>query len=306
MMNAKLGIIGGGGLLGATTAFYAASSGLVDEIVLTDVRENMALTHAMDIEQAICETSKTSLAVGGVEEMKSCDIILNAAGIPEKKTASRSDYLDGNIVIIRALAEKIKSWGTAPVIINATNPVDVLNYELFRLTGLPAEKFIGFSKNDTTRFIWAASKETGIPASRLKALVIGEHGEAQVPLFSTLSYKDSGLPVDMSDDMRGSILSRVKAWFWDYQKLDAGRSSGWTSAINLCRIIKIILTDSDEICPCSVISNGEYGLRDLSIGLPVRLGRNGIREIVELELDDNEKTLLKSAAEKISSQGLVP
>ena len=295
----KLGIIGGAGLLGATTAFCVASSGLVHEIILSDVRENIAQSHAMDIEQAVCESGEIKLSAGDIGDMKSCDVVLNAAGVPEMKASSRDDYLDGNIVIFRELAEKIRQWGTAPVIINVSNPVDVLNYELFRMTGLPREKFIGFSRNDTLRMIWAASKEIRIPASRLDALVIGEHGDGQVPVFSRLRYKDTGQTLSINDTQKENILRLVKTWFGDYQKLDSGRSSGWTSGAGICRLIELILTDSNEIYPCSVIPDGEYGIRGISIGLPVRLGRSGVREIVEIDLDENERARLLSAAEKI-------
>ena len=295
----KLGIIGGAGLLGATTAFCAAAEGLADEIILSDLKENMAHSHARDIEQAICESSETKLFVGAIDDLKSCDIVLNTAGIPEMKAGSRDDYLNGNIEIYRQIAEKIKRWGTSPVILSATNPIDVLNYRFFEMTQLPPEKFIGFSRNDSLRFIWSASRETGIPSPRLEALVIGEHGDGQVPLFGTLRDKQSGQALSLSDGQKNSILQRVKTWFGEYQELDSGRSSGWTSGVGLCRVIKLILTDSDEICPCSVIPHGQYGLRDLSIGLPVRLGKSGVREIVKLELSEDENVRLQSAAEKI-------
>ena len=295
----KLGVIGGAGLLGATTAFYSASKGIVDEIILTDVRENLAQSHVYDIDQAVCEISETKLSVGGIDDLKECDIVLNAAGIPETKAASRNDYLGGNIKILSELAEKIRRWGTAPVILSATNPVDVLNYTLFRMTGLPPEKFVGFSRNDTLRFIWAVSKETGIPPSQLDALVIGEHGDGQVPLFSLLRMKSSGQVISLENTLRERVQSRVKTWFEEYQKLESGRSSGWTSGVSISIVINMILTDSKDVCPCSVIPNGEYGLGGLSIGLPVRLGKSGVREIVELRISEDENNQLMSSAGKI-------
>ena len=295
----RLGIIGGAGLLGATTAFCAASRGLVDEIVLSDIRDNIALSHVMDIEQAVCETSAAKLSISGIEDLGTCDIVLITAGIPEKSALSRDDYLDGNIVIIRELAEKIRRWGTQPVILSATNPVDVLNYELFLRSELPRDIFIGFSRNDTLRFKWAISKETDIPVSQLDALVIGEHGDGQVPLFEYIRIRDSGSMLRLSDRQKESIQHRVKSWFSDYQKLDSGRSSGWTSGVSICRIIELILQDSDEICSCSVIPRGEYGLTGLSIGLPVRLGRTGVKDIVEMGLSEDSMMQLTNAANKL-------
>ena len=298
---AKLGIIGGAGLLGATTAFCVASEGLFDEIILSDIKENLARSHVMDIEQAVCESTGAQLSTGRLDDLKICDIVLITAGIPEIKAASRDAYLSGNIAILRELAECIKQWGTAPVILSATNPIDVLNYSLHKMTGLPREKFIGFSRNDTIRLKWAAAQVTGIPASQLEALVIGEHGDRQEPVFSQLRLKDSENALDLSDDVRERILARVRAWFGEYQELDSGRSSGWTSGAGLCAIIKAILTDSDELLPCSVVPDGEYGLSGLSIWLPVLLGRTGLREIVEIVLNESEKSRLSYAAEKIKS-----
>ena len=302
----KLGIIGGAGLLGATTAFQVAAGGIIDEVILYDIKENLAKSHAMDIEQAVCEFSGTKLRYGAFDELAGCDFLLNTAGVPERAVSSRDEFLAGNIEILRGLAQSIRSWGTQPVIISATNPVDVLNYKLFELTGLPAERFVGFCRNDTLRFKWAAAAETGIHTSELNALVIGEHGDGQVPLFSTLKNINSGEELDLTEAQKVSILSRVKTWFGAYQSLDSGRSSGWTSGVGLYRLIIMMLQDSDfaeigcdEVCSCSVIPDGQYGLSGLSIGLPVKLGRRGVREIVEVDLSADENDALIKAAEKI-------
>ena len=343
----KLGIIGGAGLLGATTAYCVAREGIAREIMLADVRENVAISHAMDIEQAVCEYSSVGISAAGIDDLQNCDIVLNAAGVPEMSAASRDDYLAGNMKIICELAENISRWSAAPVILSATNPIDVLNYALYNMTGLPRERFIGFSRNDTLRFKWAIAKETGIPASQIEALVIGEHGEGQVPVFSSVRVGASETPdrghrppsgedidtprvqsaagsriqygapghtvggeresnsaeskqkLEFAADRKERIIARVNSWFGEYQKLNSGRSSGWTSAVGLCRIIEAISTDSDEVIPCSVIPGGEYGFSGLSIGLPVRLGRAGVREIVEVGLDGEEKASLSLACAKV-------
>ncbi|MCL2125508.1 MAG: hypothetical protein FWH33_05905 [Oscillospiraceae bacterium] len=294
-----LGIIGGAGLLGTTTAFCVAARGLFREIILSDVRKNLAKSHAMDIEQAICETTGVKLSTGEIDELKTCDIILNAAGIPEMKASSRDDYLAGNIAIYNELAEIIKRWETCPIIVSASNPIDVLNYELYRATDMPRERFIGFNRNDTLRFKWAISEETGIPVSLIDAMVIGEHGDKQVPLFSTLTRRDAEEAPYLSDAQKENIIHRISTWFSEYQNLESGRSSGWTSGVGLARILSLVTTESDEVCSCSVIPDGEYGLRGLSIGLPVRLGKSGVREIVEIELSADERMQLTAAAEKI-------
>ena len=304
----RLGIIGGAGLLGANTAFFVASSSIMSEIVLYDLKDNVAKSHAMDIEQAVCEGSETKLCSGTLDDLAACDIILNTAGVPERVVASRDDFLAGNIEILRELAARIRSWGTSPVFVSATNPIDVLNYKFFEMSGLPAERFVGFSRNDMLRFKWAVSAETGIPANQLEAIVIGEHGDGQVPIFGSLRETDTNTELELSETQKASILNRVKTWFGDYQALDSGRSSGWTSGVGLNRIISMIVVDDliagndfavKDICSCSVIPNGQYGLCDLSIGLPVRLGHKGVREIVEIDLTNEENAALQQAAEKI-------
>jgi len=296
----KLGIIGGGGQIGQAAAYQIALMDMVDEIIVTDERENMAKSHILDLEQAKAEYSDTIVRAGQLEDMNDCGMILNTAGIPSK-FGSRDNVVDGNIELVQALGAKIKSWGSNPLIISATNPADVISYKLFEASGLAPERCIGFSRNDTLRFKWAIEQRMGISARKFEAHTIGEHGDFQVPLFSSAKMLDTGAPIEFTEDDKAWILDYVYNWLANYQSLRAPRSSPWASAVNISRIIKLMLTESDEICSCSVVPNGEYGLSGLSIGLPIRLGKNGVREIVKLELTDSEKEGLDKAAEKIKS-----
>ena len=296
----KLGIVGGGGLLSATTAFCCAINSLADEIVLYDVKENVAQSHASDIEQAMIGHNDLVIRVGSMDDLKGSDIILNAAGIPDRP-GSRDIYLSGNIGIIREFGERVRAWGTKPIVLCATNPVDVLNYKTFEYSGLPRERCIGFSRNDTARFKWAISAVAGLSALAFDALVIGEHGDFQVPLFSTVKSCATGELISFSAEQRENILRKIKSWLSEYQALNAGRTSGWTSGVNLSYIVGLIVSGKGSICSCSVIPGGEYGLSGLSIGLPVRLGKDGVSEIVELGLAGDEREGLDRAAAKISS-----
>jgi len=302
-ISSKVGIIGGAGLLGSTAAFLIALEEVADEIVLVDMKANLAEAHAMDMGQSVCEHSDTQIFSGGFSDLKDCDVVINVAGIPEMKAGSRNDYLSGNTAVYKDIADQIKKWDKCPVILSASNPIDVLNYRLFEMSGLPREKLVGFSRNDSLRFIWSTALETGISAKNINGLVIGEHGEAQVPLFGSLRYVDSGLPIGIDEKQKESILMRVNNYFGDYQKLESGRSSGWTSGVGLCSVVKLILSDSDEQCPCSIIPAGEYGMSEVSIGLPVKLGRNGVREVMNINLSEDERARLKVAEDKI--KGLI-
>ena len=297
----KLGVIGGAGLLGSTAAFYVALNNLVDEIILYDVRENYALNHAMDLEQGVCDISQTKTTAGDLDALKVCDIIINAAGAAESGRGSRDEYLIDNLPIYMGIAEKIKSWGTYPIIISTSNPIDVLNYKLYEYIGGPRSRYLALSRNDTLRFQWAISEITGLHASLIDAVVLGEHGDYAVRIFSTVKRKDTGEPIILSEEQRKSMETRLTSWFKEMLGLKTTRTMGWTSGIGLGKMVEAIVKESDDIIPCSCIPDGEYGLSGVSLALPLRLGKEGVREIVSIPLDEEETRGLNAASDKIKS-----
>jgi malate dehydrogenase len=160
-----------------------------------------------------------------------------------------------------------------------------------------ARQFIGFSRNDSLRFRWAIGKVLDTPVTDVEAMVIGEHGEAQVPLFSRVTIK--GEAVELNPAQKAEVDKLIRTWFTTYVSLNSGRSSGWTSAVTIGQIIAVIGSGSEEVLACSAILDGQYGLSGVSIGVPVVLGRNGIAQIVELPLSQEETTGLQAAAKKI-------
>lgn len=295
----KLGVIGGAGVVGSAVAFVAAERALVDEILLYDTKDNYAANHAMDIDQGTCLISRTRTVSGEFDELESCDIIVNAAGVPASNAASRDAYLDGNIKILSGMAEKISNWSNKPIFISATNPIDVLNYSFYKMIGGSTNRFIGFSSNDTLRFKWAISLETGIDSSMIDAIVLGEHGVCQVPLFSQVKRKDTGEHIAFDEATRAKVLGRVTSWFGQVAGLNAPRTMGWTSAIGIGNIIAGIMGINDDLIPCSVIPNNEYGISDISIGLPIKLDSNGLKSIVEIAISEDEREKLMLAADTI-------
>ena len=297
----KLGIIGGAGLLGSTTAFYVAINSLVDEIVLYDVRENYALNHAMDMEHAVCDFSATVITSGDFAALEGSDIILNTAGVPESHRASRDDYIEDNLPIYKDIADKIKSWGYFPVIISTSNPVDPLNFKLHEFIGGPRNRYLGLSYNDTLRFKWSVAKELGFPSTLIDGIVLGEHGSYAVPIFTSLKRKDTGEAITLTEQQRQSVKNRPLEWFKDLMSLKTTRTMGWTSGLWLGKIVEAIVNESDTIFPCSCIPEGEYGLSEVSLALPLKLGKEGFREIVEIPLDESEQQALNEASDKIKS-----
>lgn len=290
----KLSIIGGGGTLGATAAFVIAQQNLVDEICLIDIKENIAKSHEMDMGQAVAGISKTKISSGGIDALAGSELVLITVGIPETKVASRVEYLDGNIKIIRDLSDKIKRHAPNAIIITATNPLDVMNTALLHYTGYPAERLIGFSQNDSFRFRWAIAKVLQIDINTVDAIVLGEHGEEQCPIFSHI--KVNGEKVVLSSDQQEEVARIISDWFTEYQALNSGRTSGWLSGINLANYVRAIVNDTQELIPCSVI-----GSDGISIGQLAKIGKNGVEQIVDLDMDASEIEQFNAAKQKIEN-----
>ncbi|NLN07647.1 MAG: hypothetical protein GX167_08520 [Firmicutes bacterium] len=292
----KVAIIGGGGTVGSTAAFCLARRNILAEIVLFDARENMARSHAMDLEQAVGHAAETIIRAGDVDALAGAEIVIITAGVPERRVASRNEFLAGNRVIIREVSRLVREKCPDAVIITASNPIDVLNYELYRLTGFPPGKIIGLAENDSVRFRWAVARHAGVPVSAVSALAIGEHGES-IFLFDTVRIH--GKRPDFSRAVKQEIREMVQNWFRQYQELDSMRSSGWTSGENLAALTAELVRPAGRVFVCSAIMQGQYGISDVSLGVPVRLGPEGIREIIELPLSADELSQLQAAARRI-------
>ncbi|KAB2330481.1 hypothetical protein F7731_20120 [Cytobacillus depressus] len=290
----KISILGGAGTLGATTAFVLAQKNLVDEICLIDIKGNIAASHKMDLEQAIAEFSNTKITSGDFSLLKGTDIVINTVGIPEKQVSSRMDYLEGNYKIIQQIADYLNLYTTNPIIITATNPLDIINSLLNHTVSIDPNRIIGFSLNDTFRVRWALSLVLNKPIKAIDAVVLGEHGEDQLPIYSHIYVEKNH--ITLTKEQKHHVQQIIKNWFAEYQSLNSGRTTGWLSSINLSRIVKAIVEDTKECIPCSVI-----GLDGISIGQPAVIGRNGVESIKEIPLTIDEQAQLIRIKEKITS-----
>lgn len=339
----KVAFIGGAGTVGSAAAFRVATLNIASEIVLIDARPNVAMSHVLDLEQAVSEISSTRFVGGGWADLVGCDIVVLSASLPERNVASRDEYLAGNLAIVREAAQHLTLCPEAAVIV-ATNPVDVFTYVLSRLLGGSASRFVGYSYNDTLRFRWALARMLHVSVAEVDALVLGEHGETQVPLFDRVTV--NGAPVHLTEQQRREVESATGTWFSTYQSLGAGRTSGWTSAMGIARLVAALagnvgpsggpataggagagawtatavghpggVTTADTqgaaatppgapaAIPCSAVLHGEYGVSEASLGVPVILGRGGVQEIVEVPLTPAEAERLHRAADKV--RGLI-
>ena len=268
----------GVGRIGGEVAYLAAATGLVDELVLCDLNEAFLRAQILDIEH-------TGLPVDislDVRKIRDADICLFAAGIPRTPNVkTRADLLAVNYPATRKCASILE--GFPGILISVTNPMDVNNYLLHHLTRLPRERCIGFGGQlDSARF-GLALKKRGLGGD---SAVLGEHGEFQVPVFSKLGY-------EVNETVREEILRELRGASMEVIKGKGGTVFG--PAYHLKTLISMILSDKKEIITASAVLSGEYGITGCSLGVPVRIGREGIKEIISWDLDKWEQEKLAAA-----------
>jgi malate dehydrogenase len=296
----KLAIIGGNGAIGSTTAFLTAQKGIYDEIKLLGRKTNVLKNHAMDMEHALMPFSKTVVTAAEYEDIGDCQVIFIASGAPERKVVSREEYLMDNIRVMDEILEHSSNFNKDAVILTATNPIDVFNFYLYKKLKKNRMKMLGFSANDSLRLRWALSEKFNLEFHKTEAYCIGEHGEDQVPLMNCVKYDGKKFNVD--NETKTEVKKVLVDWFLKFQGLDAKRTSGWTSSVTASDVLEAIACDSGKIIQCSVPLEGELGLEDVSLGMMVKLGKEGAKEIIVPELNDEEKKSLDKAAAKIKQQ----
>jgi len=292
----KITIIGASGNIGSCAAFNIAVHRLADELVLIDTpRPDLVFFHALDLNTAV--TGQDMLVrTGGYEDMDNSDIVIMSAGSAQV-VHSRMEVLPANLPIIQDISKKVRQFCPEAVVITATNPVCPLNYSMYRCAELDRRRILGYSYNDTIRFRMRLAQALGVKSSQVEGTVIGEHGDSQVLLFS--SVKVNGKPVSISEDMKQKLRRQVP----EGQKLlgelreKTGRTAAWTTAVGLAAMCRAIARDTGEIIPCSVTLDGEYGCKSLSMSVPTVLGKGGVRKILELKLAPDEQEALNQSIE---------
>lgn len=297
----KIAIIGGGGTLGSCTAYTLALKGLADELVLLDTNPNLVLAHLMDITTAIVGIKNTKIWVGGDEDMNHSDFVIVVAGVPYQPARSPLDMLRGNLGLMRDITRKIETYCPEAIVITATNPVDSINLGMFLMsTKLARTKLLGYDLNDSLRFQQAVANEFGKKTTEVEALALGEHVEALALIFSSVRVKEQ--PIIISDEAKQRLKLEVPNMIKSYIKLGINRTAGWTSASGISQMVESIATDSRKVTPCSAVLDGEYGYKEISMGVPVVLGKQGITRIIELDLAPDEQKDIDHSARELETK----
>ncbi len=302
MVGRKVGIVGAGAV-GATAAYSLAMMGTCHEIVLYDIVPDVAIGKAIDIGQATSYSPRGTIVTAAEtpSEMKDCDIVVVTAGVPRKGDMTRADLLNINAKIIADVTDNIKKYSPNAIILCVANPLDIMTYVIHKLTGWERNRIIGMSGAlDGARMSYQIQKKVGYGSGQVRAIVIGDHGEKMIP-YPEISAV-GGVPLDQiigKTDME-DVIQKTK--FGGAEIVKHLKTSGFYApgrAISV--MVEAILDDSRIVMPSSVLLDGEYGYKDVTLSVPVVLGSKGVEKIIELELDDKMKEKLAISVESIQS-----
>ena len=301
-MNRKVSVIGGGGNVGASVGTYVAERGLAD-VVLIDILEGIPQGKALDLTQAAPLRGANARLTGSndLAAVKGSDLVVITAGFPRKPGMSRSDLLLGNAEIVRTAAEAVKKHAPQATVIVVTNPLDVMAYLAHKVTGFPKNRVMGMAGVlDSARFRAFVALELEVAPVDVQAMVLGGHGDSMVPLprYTTVS----GIPITelMQPDAIERLSARTRNGGAEIVGLLKSGSAYYAPAASAVEMVKAVLHDEKRLLPCSVLLDGEYGLRDLFIGVPCVIGAQGVERVLELPLADHEKAALTTSANAVS------
>ena len=288
----KVGVVGVG-KLGGEIAFAVARDGIADELVLTDVVEGLAWAQAADIRSGIAERSDSVVRAGRLEDLEGADVVLLVAGQGRKPGMTRLDLLHANAPLARDLGRRIVALAPHATLIVLTNPVDVLTTIVWEASGLPRDRVLGSGALlDSVRLRCLLADRFRVPPSQVDAVVLGEHGERTVPLFSRV--KIGGHGVTLSADDKASLLDELRAVSMKIISGKGGTAYGPAGAT--ASLLHALMSPQSSLVPASVVFQGEYGLRDIAMGAPARVSKGHLLRIEEWPLAPEERQGLQAAA----------
>ena len=293
----------GAGAVGASCAEYIAIKNFASEVVLLDIKEGFAEGKAMDLMQTASLNGFDTKITGVTNDYsKTADshIAVITSGIPRKPGMTREELIGINAGIVKSVSESLVKESPNVILIVVSNPMDTMTYLAHQVTGLPKHRIIGMGGAlDSARFKYRLAEALEAPISDVDGMVIGGHSDKGMVPLTRLATRNS-VPASefLSEDRLEQVLQDTKVGGATLTKL-LGTSAWYAPGAAVSGLVQAIACDQKKIFPCSTLLDGEYGLSDLCIGVPVILGKDGIEKIVEIDLNDNEKAALQESAEGV-------
>jgi malate/lactate dehydrogenase len=296
-MAKRIAIVGGGGGVGSSLAFNLLVRPEPYDVGLVDGHSGRARSHEMDLQQVVAAGASGSISVVGPDAVLAADVVVIAAAAPLTLNHSRMVYLRDNLEIVRKVTAAITA-GWPGTIVMVTNPVDPLCTWLRGALGIDRRRIIGYTANDSLRLRTAVGDQLGVPSARVDGWVLGEHGDACVPLLDRIRV--DGNPVALSAEQERAAVDFVRGWYVRHVALDSSRSSTWTSGHNVARMIAELLgPPTGDPWPVAVALEGEYGIDGVALSVPATLGDGGVAAIQEWDLSAEQDAAMRAAAEVV-------
>lgn len=298
----KVTVVGAGNV-GATCANVLVTQGIADEVVLIDIKEGLAEGKAMDIMQTaniLHLNSRLTGVTNDYEKTAGSDMVVITSGIPRKPGMTREELIGVNAGIVKSVTESVIKYSPNAVILCVSNPMDTMTYLIHKTSGLPKNRIIGMGGAlDSARFKYFLSIALGAPATEVEGIVIGGHGDTtMIPLVRYAAYR--GIPATqfLPKEQLDKVAADTMVGGATLTKL-LGTSAWMAPGAAAAQVVGAVLGDTKKMISCSALLDGEYGEKDLCIGVPCVLGKNGIEKIVEFELNDEEKALFAASADAV-------
>jgi malate dehydrogenase len=292
----------GSGFVGATTAMRVAQKGLADDVLLIDIIEGLPEGLALDMNQSspIEGFEPVLRGTNDYADTAGSDVVVITAGLPRQPGMSRMDLLEKNAGIIREVTQRLTESSPQAIIVMVTNPLDEMTFLAAEVSGFPKQRVMGMAGTlDSARLRYFIAEQLGVSPSAVEAMTLGSHGESMVPLPRHATVEGKPLAELVHEPTLERLYQRTRdagAEIVGYYKKG---SAYYGPSAAIAQMVNAIVGDTNEVLPVCAWTSGEYGISDVYVGVPVRLGRDGVREIVELELNESELGALRAAAEGI-------
>ena len=298
----KITIVGAGAV-GASCAEYIAIKNFASEVVILDIKEGFAEGKAMDLMQTASLNGFDTKIVGVTNDYSKTagsDVVVITSGVPRKPGMTREQLIGINAGIVKSVSSNLIKYSPEAIMIVVSNPMDTMTYLVHKTAGLPKNRIIGMGGAlDSARFKYRLAEALGAPISDVDGMVIGGHSDVGMVPLTRMATRNS-IPVSkfISEERLDEVMEATKVGGGTLTKL-LGTSAWYAPGAAVSGIVQAIVCDQKKIFPCSTLLEGEYGLNDICIGVPVVLGRNGIEDVVQLDLTDAESEHLNTSAEGV-------
>ena len=300
MKRPKITVVGAGNVGGSTAQRLAEKDAY--DVVLVDIAEGVPQGKALDISQAgpVCGYSTRVIGTNGYVETAGSSVAVITSGIPRKPGMSRDELLATNAKIVKSVVSELVSRSPDIILILVTNPLDAMVHVARRVSGLPKSRVIGMGGIlDSARMRSFIAAELNVPGPDVEAMVLGGHGDTMVPLPRYTTVKGKPISSLMSKDKLDAIIKRTRDGGAEIVGLLKTGSAFYAPSASAVDMVEAIHKDQKRVLPCSVLCEGEYGLKDVIVGVPVRIGRGGMEQVVEYELTAEERTALEASANAV-------